>query len=97
MERQTPTRRQLLNAIGLIGGTSAVYAMMTTLGHAEETRFDGPPKLDGARKGASVIVLGAGLAGMLAAYELEKAGYKVRILEFQDRAGGRNWSPRPAR
>ena len=94
MERQTPTRRQLLNAIGLIGGTSAVYAMMTTLGHAEETRFDGPPKLDGARKGASVIVLGAGLAGMLAAYELEKAGYKVRILEFQDRAGGRNWTVR---
>ncbi len=92
MERQTPTRRQLLNAIGLIGGTSAVYAMMTTFGHAEETRFPGPPKLDGARKGASVIVLGAGLAGMLAAYELEKAGYKVTILEYQGRAGGRNWS-----
>ena len=31
--------------------------------------------------GASVLVLGSGLAGMLAAYELNKAGYKVRILD----------------
>lgn len=82
----------MLHAIGLIGGTAAIYQMMTTFGHAEETRFPGPPKLAGARKGASVIVLGAGLAGMLAAYELEKAGYRVTILEYQDRAGGRNWS-----
>jgi monoamine oxidase len=91
---QTPTRRQLMRAIGLMGGTAAIYQMMTTFGHAAETRFPGPPNLSGARKGASVIVLGAGLAGMLAAYELEKAGYKVRILEYQDRPGGRNWSLR---
>ncbi|MDZ4374058.1 MAG: flavin monoamine oxidase family protein [Phenylobacterium sp.] len=90
--RPAPTRRQLLNAIGLMGGTAAVYQLMTTFGHAAETRFPGPPNLSGARKGQSVIVLGAGLAGMLAAYELQKAGYSVRILEFQDRAGGRNWS-----
>jgi monoamine oxidase len=91
-ERQAPTRRQLLHAIGLMGGTAAIYQMMTTFGHASETRFPGPPNLSGARKGASVIVLGAGLAGMLAAYELEKAGYKVQILEYQGRPGGRNWS-----
>lgn len=88
------TRRQLLTAIGLVGGTAALYQAMTTMGHAAETQFNGPPKLSGARKGASVIVLGAGLAGMLAAYELTKAGYKVRILEYQNRAGGRNWSLR---
>lgn len=87
-----PTRRQLLHAIGLIGGTAAVYNLMTTFGHAEETRFPGPPDLSGARPGSSVIVLGAGLAGMLAAHELEKAGYKVQILEYQNRPGGRNWS-----
>ena len=92
--RQTPTRRQLLHAIGLMGGTAAVYQMMTTFGHAAESRFPGPPNLAGARKGASVIVLGAGLAGMLAAYELEKAGYSVRILEYQNRPGGRNWTLR---
>ena len=91
---RTPTRRQLLSAIAMAGGTAALYQAMTTLGHAAETQFKGPPKLSGARDGASVIVLGAGLAGMLAAYELSKVGYKVRILEYQDRAGGRNWSLR---
>ena len=86
------TRRQLLTAIGMVGGTAALYQAMTTMGHAAETQFHGPPDLSGARKGATVIVLGAGLAGMLAAFELSKAGYKVRILEYQARAGGRNWS-----
>ncbi len=89
-----PTRRQLLSAIGKAGGAAALYQAMTALGHAAETRFDGPPKLTGTKAGASVVVLGAGLAGMVAAYELEKAGYSVRILEFQDRPGGRNYTLR---
>jgi monoamine oxidase len=86
------TRRQLLTAIGIVGGSAALYQAMTTMGHAAETQFHGPPNLSGARKGQSVIVLGAGLAGMVAAYELSKAGYQVRILEYQNRSGGRNWS-----
>ncbi|MET0376168.1 MAG: flavin monoamine oxidase family protein [Rhizorhabdus sp.] len=80
--------------IGRSAGTAALYQAMTSLGHAAETQFMGPPQLSGAKKGSSVIVLGAGLAGMLAAYELRKAGYQVRILEYQGRAGGRNWSLR---
>ncbi|HYS46218.1 MAG TPA: FAD-dependent oxidoreductase, partial [Rhizomicrobium sp.] len=92
MEKFSTTRRQLLTAIGMVGGSAALYQAMTTMGHAAETQFAGPPKLSGARAGASVLVLGAGLAGMLAAYELSKAGYKVRILEYQNRSGGRNWS-----
>ena len=86
------TRRQLLTAIGLVGGAAALYQAMTTMGHAAETQFHGPPKLDGAKPGASVLVLGSGLAGMLAAFELSKAGYQVKVLEYQPRAGGRNWS-----
>ncbi len=89
-----PSRRQLLTAIGKAGGAAALYHAMTALGHAAPSQFSGPPRLSGARKGASVIVLGAGLAGMLAAYELTKAGYKVRVLEYQNRPGGRNWSLR---
>jgi monoamine oxidase len=89
-----PTRRELLSVIGKAGGAMAMYQAMTALGHAAPTQFTGPPQLTGARKGASVIVLGAGLAGMLAAYELQKAGYKVRIIEYQNRPGGRNWSLR---
>ena len=69
-----------------------LYQAMTTMAQAAETQFSGPPNLSGAPPGTSVVVLGAGLAGMLAAHELTKAGYKVRILEYQTRAGGRNWS-----
>lgn len=29
---------------------------------------------------------------MTAAYELHRAGYTVRVLEYNDRPGGRNWS-----
>lgn len=49
----------------------------------------------------SVVVLGAGVAGLAAAVELAKAGLEVDVLEARDRAGGRVWSqdlpgcPRP--
>jgi len=37
----------------------------------------------------TVIVIGAGLAGLSAAHELKKAGAKVHVLEAQGRPGGR--------
>ena len=36
-----------------------------------------------------VIVLGAGLAGLVAAYELDRQGHDVVVLEAQNRVGGR--------
>lgn len=93
-EMTVPTRRELLAMIGKAGGGLAMYQAMTALGHAAESRFAGPPKLSGARPGASVLVLGGGLAGMLAAHELTQAGYKVQVLEFQGRAGGRAYTIR---
>ena len=38
--------------------------------------------------GTRIAILGAGLAGMTAAYELEKAGYDCVVLEGRDRASG---------
>ena len=37
----------------------------------------------------TVIIVGAGMAGLSAAYELTKVGHNVKILESQTRAGGR--------
>ena len=42
----------------------------------------------------TVLILGAGIAGLTASYELEKAGYRCRILEARLRPGGRNWTVR---
>ena len=35
----------------------------------------------------TIIIIGAGMAGLSAAYELTKAGHSVKILEMQDRVG----------
>ncbi len=91
---ETPTRRDLLNQIGAIAGGSAVYLAMTSMGFAAESDYAGPVKLEGDPKGASVLILGAGVAGMAAALELRKAGYKVQVLDYNSRAGGRTWTIR---
>ncbi|QXL85640.1 flavin monoamine oxidase family protein [Comamonas sp. NLF-1-9] len=91
------SRRQLLATIGKVAGGAAMYQAMTTLGFAAQSdqyQYHGPIKLEGAKQGASVVILGAGLAGMVAAYELRRAGYQVQILEYQDRAGGRCYTLR---
>lgn len=90
----SPSRRDLLRMIGATAGGAAMYQAMSTLSIAGETPYNGPMNLQGAPRGASVLVLGAGMAGMTAAYELRKAGYKVQVLEYNARAGGRNWSLR---
>src|SRR5258708_39467382 len=93
-ERVTVSRRDLLSVIGAVSGSAAMYHAMTSLGFASDSGYKGPIKLGGDPKGASVLILGAGLAGMTAALELRKAGYNVQILEFNSRPGGRNWTLR---
>src|ERR1700743_3434435 len=96
MQREpvTVSRRDLLSLIGAISGSAALYHAMTSLGFASDSGYKGPIRLNGDPKGASVLILGAGLAGMTAALELRKVGYKVRVLEFNSRPGGRNWTLR---
>jgi monoamine oxidase len=88
------SRRRLLEFVGAGAGGAAAYRFMTSLGFAAESPYRGPIELEGDPRGASVVILGAGLAGMTAAIELGRAGYKVKILEYNARPGGRNWTIR---
>ena len=90
----SPSRRDLLRMIGVAAGSTAMYQAMSSLGFAADSPYRGPIDLQGTPKGASVLILGAGIAGMSAALELRDAGYQVQVLEYNDRAGGRNWSLR---
>jgi monoamine oxidase len=85
----TPSRRQLLAMIGKVAGGAAMYQAMTSLGFAAESGYTGEVALQGPRQGRRVLILGAGIAGMAAAYEMRRAGYEVKILELQNRTGGR--------
>src|SRR4051812_17529049 len=90
------TRRALLEQVGAVGGGAAVYLAMEALGLAIPTAAGAEnfelPRTSGA--GPSVVILGAGTAGLVSAYELQRAGYKVTVLEARDRIGGRAWTIR---
>ena len=72
-------RRQLLKL--------SVGALLTTLGYNQLTEFTSSKESK-----VDVIIIGAGIAGLAAATELQQQGYKTLILEARDRLGGRIWT-----
>jgi monoamine oxidase len=46
------------------------------------------------RAGRTVTVLGAGVAGLASAWELERLGYRVEVLAGSGRLGGRVYTHR---
>jgi len=88
----TMTRRGLLNAMARLGGAGAAYETLVLFDFLKP-----PPAMaaglnlpNDAGKGRTVAILGAGVAGLCAAYELDRAGYDVVILEASRRIGGRS-------
>lgn len=51
-------------------------------------------RLANTQKRKHITILGAGIAGLVAAYELESMGHTVNIIEASPRIGGRVWTHR---
>jgi len=87
------TRRRFLGQLGVVGGSSLVMTAMNSwdlmAGQAGVR-----PTLSGRPRKATVLVLGAGVSGLVLGYELSKLGYDFRILEARDRVGGLCWTVR---
>lgn len=79
------TRRRFLEAMALSGGAAALYARAD----ADAAVPPLEPSPDAAR-GRTALVLGAGVGGMAAALHLLDMGFEVRVLEAQQRTGGRS-------
>jgi monoamine oxidase len=90
------TRRAFLERLGLAGGVGATYLGMQALGLLNTPPASAQPFAlpGGSGHGRSVVILGAGIAGLVSAYELKRAGWTVTVLEARDRIGGRVWTVR---
>ena len=92
------TKRQLLQYVGSVAGAAGVYRTMAALGMLGVSSLTGCSSGSAVSQsvgdGKRVVILGAGIAGLVAAYELDKMGYECTILEATARAGGRNLTVR---
>ncbi|WP_181438756.1 flavin monoamine oxidase family protein [Paenibacillus sambharensis] len=94
------SRRQFLIQVAKAGGAVAMYSAMGSLGllgspAGAAAVLPPPAELEMTKRGGrKIVILGAGIAGMTAAYEMAKIGYDCVILEARSRPGGRNWTIR---
>lgn len=84
-----PTRRTLLKL-----ATAGLLPAMTGMTSPTAAAAPLPVPPPGTGAGRKVLILGAGVAGLLSAYLLNRAGFEVRVLEAQPYAGGRNRTAR---
>jgi monoamine oxidase len=87
------SRRRFLGHLGAVGGSSAVMTAMSSW-DLMAGQAGARPALSGRPKNARVLILGAGVSGLVVGYELSKLGYDFRILEARDRVGGLTWTVR---
>jgi monoamine oxidase len=83
------SRRDFLARAMAVGGSGFLLTSMKAWGMDTASTRTAPPALQGSGRGKTVVILGAGLAGMTAAYELSKLGYTCKVVEARAFAGGR--------
>ena len=91
------SRRDFLLRVGQAGGYSAAFLTMQSMGlmpalAQEKFSLSVAPN---AGKGVKVVILGGGISGLVAAYEMRALGFDCTVLEARSRPGGRNWTTMP--
>ena len=66
------SKRDFLQTLGMISGSAAVMTALNGFDHAFASDMTAPPALSTSGNGKKIIVLGAGLSGMVTALELSK-------------------------
>jgi len=85
------TRRGLLRGLAAAGGMVTAWQAMNGFRPLPQGALAAVPETPAnVGRGKTVIVLGAGVGGICAAYELERKGYTVIVLEAASHAGGRS-------
>ena len=76
---------------GAMGTASGVMHAARAFGISPHVEAQAPIQLRPVTgRAPHVLILGAGISGLVAAYELKRAGYRCTLLEASHRAGGRN-------
>ena len=91
------SRREFITRVAQTSGFGAAFMTahwLGLLGMIESEQRKDFPLPPSTGRGTKVTILGAGIAGLVAAYEMRRAGFDCTVLEARERPGGRNWTLR---
>jgi len=91
--KQGTDRREFMQRTLIASAALSSYGLLAS---ASRSAIAGEPyaNLEATNSPKNIIILGAGLAGLAAAYELTNSGHTVTILEARSRPGGRAYTMR---